>query len=227
MDDIDKREAALLARLEAEREQRLRERIEAGELIEVKLFIVAGSRASALAQVEQAKADKLAELRAAGDQREVKFAVTTVVTGVVQYGEAADPASAPSAPSFSSGEDRPRAVPAARPHLEPDETTSRRHGDDPALKSQDNPEPVIESYVCVQTRQCHDDDDPGEIAEGWFSIDGKVVTVTDARVKYVGSRTMLEGEDARVVAKQLLREKKVPESESFNRRLDYPKSGIA
>ena len=66
---------------------------------------------------------------------------------------------------------------------------------------------------------------PGEIAEGWFSIDGKVLTVTDANGKYVGSRAMLEGEDARVVAKQLLREKKAPESESFNRRLSLSECG--
>ena len=79
----------------------------------------------------------------------------------------------------------------------------------------------------MQTRQCHDDEDPGEVAEGWFSIDGKVLTVTDTNGKYVGSRAMLEGEDARVVAKQLLREKKVPEGESFNRRLSYPNAGLA
>ena len=87
--------------------------------------------------------------------------------------------------------------------------------------------PLIETYICVQIRQCQDDDDPGEIAEGWFSIDGKVLTVTDANGKYVGSRAMLEGEDARVVAKQLLREKKAPESESFNRPLSYPNAGLA
>jgi hypothetical protein len=86
--------------------------------------------------------------------------------------------------------------------------------------------PVIETYVCVQTRRCHDDDDPGEIAEGWFSIEGKTVTVTNKSGGYVGSRTMLEGEDARVVAKQLLREKN-PEEESFNRPLSYPNAGLA
>ena len=37
---------------------------------------------------------------------------------------------------------------------------------------------------------------------------------------------MLKGEDARVVAKQLLREK-APEGESFNRRLNYPNAGLA
>ena len=55
----------------------------------------------------------------------------------------------------------------------------------------------------------------------------RTVTVTNANGKYVGSRAMLEGEDARVVAKQLLREKKAPEGESFNRRLSYPNAGLA
>ena len=77
----------------------------------------------------------------------------------------------------------------------------------------------------VQVRQCRDDDDAGEIAEGWFSIDDGVLTVTDANGKYVGSRPLLKGEDARVVAKQLLREKKQPESENFNRPLSYPNAG--
>ena len=218
MEDIDKREAELLARLEAEREQRLAERIAAGEIISVPLFIVAGSANAARARVEQAKADKLAELRAAGDQREVAFAVNVVITGVVQHGEAADPASAPSAPSFASREDvavrpsPPRLAPSAPP---PDEEGVRA-----------DPEPVIETYVQVQVRQCHDDDDPGEICEGWFSVDGKTVTVTNKSGKYVGSRTMLKGEDPKALAKVLLREKS-PESEGFNRVLRYPNAGLA
>jgi hypothetical protein len=218
MEDIDKREAELLARLEAEREQRLAERIAAGEIISVPLFIVAGSANAARARVEQAKADKLAELRAAGDQREVAFAVNVVITGVVQHGEAADPASAPSAPSFASREDvavrpsPPRLAPSAPP---PDEEEVRA-----------DPEPVIETYVQVQVRQCHDDDDPGEICEGWFSVDGKTVTVTNKSGKYVGSRTMLKGEDPKALAKVLLREKS-PESEGFNRVLRYPNAGLA
>ena len=88
MDDIDKREAELLARLEAEREQRLAEKIAAGEIVSVPLCIVAGSESEARARVEQAKADKLAELRAAGDQREVMFTVELIVTGVCRHGEA-------------------------------------------------------------------------------------------------------------------------------------------
>jgi hypothetical protein len=223
MDTDPEREAALLARLEAEREQRVAEKIAAGEIVSVPLYIVAGSESEASARVEEAKADKLAELRAAGDQREVKFDVVLVVTGVVRPGETADRASVPSAPTFSSREDaaiRPpmmSALPTPPPSAEVIEEEAR----------EEPQPPVIETYICVQIRQCQDDDDPGEIAEGWFSIEAGQVTVTDANGKYVGSRALLKSEDARVVAKQLLREKKVPESESFTRRLSYPNMGMA
>ena len=208
MDDTDKLDATL-ERLEAERERRLAEKIEAGEIVSVPLFIVAGSEPEALARVEEAKADKLAELRAAGDQREVVFDVTMVVTGVCRPGENAEaPAWKPTAPPF---------LPLAR---ERDEVVEEE-----AVREEPRP-PIIESPVSVQIRACRDDDDPGEIAEGYFSVDGKVLTVTDANGRHVGSRAMLDGENARVVAKLLLRGKKAPEEE-FNRPLSYPNMGLA
>jgi hypothetical protein len=209
MDDIDKLEATL-ARLEAERERRAAERIEAGEVVSVPLWIVAGSETEARAQVEQAKADKLAELRAAGETREVVFEVTTVATGVARPGEATGPAWKPLSP----------------PYLPTLVSTASSEAVDLRDDVAEAEPPLIETYVQVQVRQCQDDDDPGEIAEGWFSVDGGTVTVTAASGKYVGSRAMLKGEDARVVAKQLLREKKAPESEAFNRRLSYPNVGL-
>jgi hypothetical protein len=217
--DHDKREAELLARLEAERETRIAEKIAAGEIVSVPLFIVGGSETPARAQVEQAKADKLAELHDRGDRREVVFAVTMVVTGVVQHGEARDPERAPSAPTFALREDIGPPLP-PRPSVT-EETTLRNA----PVNNADELPPLIETYVCVQIRQCQDDDDPGAIAEGWFSVDGKVLTVTDANGKYVGSRAMLKGEDARVVAKRLLRDKQAPEEE-FNRKLSYPNMGL-
>jgi hypothetical protein len=221
MDDIDKREAELLARLESERSARIAERIAAGEIVSVPVFIVAGSETESRAQVEQAKADKLAELRAGGDQREVVFDVIMAVTGVLRPGEAADetrkPAPPPSLPTRSPAGNLllGNLLP---PDLRDEVVEEEAVREDP---------PLIETYVQVQTRQCRDDDDPGEIAEGWFSVDAGQVTVTNKNGKYVGSRTMLKGEDARVVAKVLLREKKAPESEDFNRRLSYPNAGLA
>ena len=211
MDDIDKREAELLARLEAEREQRLAEKIAAGEIVSVPLFIVVGTASAADAAVEQAKADKLKEVRDAGETREVVFATTIVVTGVCKHGEAA-----------VSGEPW---KPTAPPFLPRSSSHTPEANEEEAVREEPQP-PIIETHISVQTRACHDDDDPGEIAEGWFSIDGKVLTVTDANGRHVGSRAMLEGEDARVVAKRLLREK-TPEAESFNRPLSYPNAGLA
>jgi hypothetical protein len=212
-DDVTNIEAAR-ARLRALREQRLAERIEAGEIVSVKLFIVAGSEAEARGKIEEAKADKLAELHAAGETREVVFTVELIVTGVLRHGE--EPSGEPwkpVSPPFFPGPSSVAALP-----------NKGAAGD--RVPKQEEPQPVFETYVQVQVRRCDDDDDPGEIAEGWYSIDGKVLTVTDAKGRYVGSRAMLEGEDARVVAKQLLREK-VPESERFNRRLSYPNAGLA
>jgi hypothetical protein len=220
-DDITSIESAR-ARVKFLREQRLAEKIAAGEIVSVPIFVVAGSRSEARIRVEEAKASKLAELHAAGDQREVVFDVTMAVTGVLRPGEAADPASVPSAPSFLSREDA-----AIRPPLPSPVVTAAAPDEVVEDEVRADQRPVIETYVQVQTRQCRDDDDAGQITEGWYSTDGKgVLTVTNKAGKYVGSRAMLEGEDARVVAKQLLREK-VPESEGFNRRLSYPSAGLA
>jgi hypothetical protein len=208
--DQDKREAALLARLEAEREQRLAERIAEGEVVRVPVFVVAGSAAAARAQVEEAKAAELAKLREAGDQREVTFFVELIVTGVRRHDEE------PSGPAWKPVPRAPSRTPEASC---PNDATSRPPAAAPQL-------PVIETYIAVQTRACRDDDDAGEVAEGWYSIDGKTVTVTDTRGGYVGSRAMIAGEDPKTVAKGLLREK-VPEGEDFNRRLSYPNMGMA
>jgi hypothetical protein len=220
---------AALEHLEAVQAQRLAERIAAGELVEVKLFIVAGSESEARAQAEQAKAAKLAELRDAGDTREVVFDITLVTTGVCRHGEISDPAAAPSAPSFALREDvavQPLAVRHAACRTEdapPSGSRTLSATDEEAVQT--DPEPVFETYIAVQTRRCVDDDDPGEIAEGYFSVDGSTVTVTNKVGGHVGSRTMLEGEDARVVAKQLLRGKS-PEVDGFNRVLHYPNAGL-
>jgi hypothetical protein len=207
MDDIDHNKLdAALERLEAERERRLAEKIDAGEIIEVPLWVVAGSQAGACAQVEQAKADKLAELRAAGETREVVFDVTTVATGVARPGEATGPAWKPLSPPY---------LPTRSPTAEVAEEEVIR----------EDPQPVIETYIAVQIGQCQEDD-AGAISEGWFSVDNGQVIVTNANGKLVGSHTLLKGEDARVAAKKLLREKS-PEAESFNRVLHYPSAGLA
>jgi hypothetical protein len=73
---------AAIARIEQEKERRIAERVEAGELVTVPLSVTVGTAAEIPAAVEQAEANKLAELRSAGETREVVFGGTICVTGV-------------------------------------------------------------------------------------------------------------------------------------------------
>jgi hypothetical protein len=196
---------AVLERLEAEEARRLAEKAEAGEIVSVVLSVVVGKSSQIAAAVEQAKTDKLKELRAAGETREIVLGVNTVITGVCRPGEdTGTPVWKPMSPPYLTG---PSSV-----APDPDEE---------AVREEPQP-PIIATYITVQTRRCHDDDDPGEVTEGWYSVDGKVVTVTDARGKYVGSRAMIGGEDPKALARPLLREK---QPESFNGPISYPKLG--
>jgi hypothetical protein len=206
MDDIDPDKLdAVRERLEAEQARRLAEKAEAGDIVSVVLSVVVGKSSQIAAAVEQAKTDKLAELRGAGETREIALDVTTIVTGVCRPGEnAGAPAWKPMSPPYLPRSSLP----------EPNEEEAVREEPQP---------PVIETYICVQIRQCQDDDDPGEIVEGYFSVDGSTVTVTN---KSGGSRAITVGEDPKTVARRLLREK-TPESESFSRRIDYPDMGLA
>jgi hypothetical protein len=163
---------------------------------------VAGSESE-----EEAKASKLAELRAAGDLREVVFDVTMVVTGVSKYGEATGEPWKPMSPPYL-----PRSFTCAG--------SERGRSGSRSATARDR------KLRAGSIRACRDVDDAGEIAEGWFSVDGGVLTVTDTNGKYVvGSRAMIAGEDPKALARLLLREARAPED--FNRRLDYPKPGIA
>jgi hypothetical protein len=200
---------AARARLRALREQRMAERIEAGEIVSAPIFVVVGTASAADAAIEQAKADKLKELHDAGETREVVFATTIVVTGVCKHGEATvhEPWK-PTAPPYL-----PRTSSVA---AEPDEEEAVREEPQP---------PLLETYIAVQTRRCRDDDDPGEICEGWFSVTGGVLTLTGANGKFIASRDIIAGVDPKVLAKLMLREKKQPSD--FDRPLSYPSAGLA
>jgi hypothetical protein len=203
--DITSIEAAR-ARIKAERERRLAERIEAGEIVSIQLFIVAGSETEARARIEETKASKLEELRVAGETREVVFSVTMVATGVLRHGEAASGEPwKPTAPPFLPGPKRDEVV------------------EEEAVREDPQP-PVIESYIYTTIHQATDTD-PGAILEGWWSIDGKVLTLTGTDGKHITSRAITAGEDPKTLARELLREKRAPKE--FQRRIDYPASGLA
>jgi hypothetical protein len=202
MDDIDPDKVlAALEQLEAERARRIAEKVEAGEVVVVRLAVAVGTESEFPDAVEQAKASKLKELRAGGEVRAVQFDVMAVATGVCREG---------------GGEEW---KPEPRPHV-----PSLRQDEDKEEVREDPRPPLVESYVYTQVRPCRDDDDPGQIMEGWYTIDDGHLTLTDREGRHITSRAMIAGEDPAALARLLLREKG---PEDFNRRLDYPKLGIA
>jgi hypothetical protein len=73
---------AAIARLEAEKQRRTAEKVEKGDAVRVPLLVPVGEPEEAAAAIEAAKAEKLAELRATGEKREVHFDEMVIITGV-------------------------------------------------------------------------------------------------------------------------------------------------
>jgi len=88
-------------------------------------------------------------------------------------------------------------------------------------ESLNNPTPV---YVRTIIRHGYDYGDPGEIAEGYYSVEAGALVLTDIDGVQVASRALL-GEDPATVARQLLREAR--ETSDFNRPIRYPPLGVA
>src|SRR5262249_15033815 len=80
-DDPEKLKAAL-EQLEAERERRIEAKVAEDKAIREPLVVVSGDDKGIDAKVESARAARLAELRGAGEKREVVFDRLTIITGV-------------------------------------------------------------------------------------------------------------------------------------------------
>jgi len=62
--------------------------------------------------------------------------------------------------------------------------------------------------IVAQVRECLDNDDPGEIVEGFFDVKGGVLYVWDAQNNSpLGQQPIKPGDDIEFVARRLLREK--------------------
>jgi hypothetical protein len=215
--------AAAIERLEAERQRRIGEKIAKGEIVGVPLgspegvgcVIVSGSE-DADEQLELAKADKIAELRKAGETREIIFVEptdgtpTVIITGVPR-GELDDDEAPPIA---KSPEDKAPRV----------EDFGARRRVNEMLSSVDRPMPTTPPPASIERleegpHQIHvqirgsdpDKGDPGQIVEGSFTIGGGgIVRVEDAEGRLLGTYVLQPQDDPAVAARRILREKGGP-----------------
>ena len=84
--------------------------------------------------------------------------------------------------------------------------------------------PSEPAYVRVTVRN-GDDDDPGQIAEAWYTIEDGLLVLRDSNDKHITSRALLNGENPAMLAKILLREREG--QNDFQQPIHYPKLGFA
>ena len=189
--------ALALEQLEAERERRIEAKVAEDKAIRDPLVVVLGGPQELDAKVESAKAARLAELRGAGEKREVVFEKQVIITGVPR--------------SPRNYETQPPAA-----DLRPDYTSHLKRYDTRSIPPlPQKPEPKVEAPPdpqCVRTevrQRTNDPGDAGEIVEGYYDVrDGEVyVWTTENGPRPLGHAPIRPGDDASVVARRLLREK--------------------
>jgi hypothetical protein len=225
MEDIDpERALAALTQLEAERERRLQEKIEAGEVVRVPLVIECGvyEEADAVWEAEAAERAKARASVAHGDKT-IIYDITYIYTGVPR------PWDEPSDDRYAACVNAGEGVTSESPPLDcepPPGATELPAGDqfendEAASESIHEASPV---YVFITIRH-GDDGDPGEIREGMYHVSGGSVVLTDLDGRQITSRKLLDGKDPAKLARELLRE--TAPSDDFNRPIAYPRCGVA
>jgi hypothetical protein len=202
--------AAAIERLEAEKRRRIDEKVARGEAVRVTLPVIVIGADEAL---ENNKAAMLAELRAAGETREVVFGlndISVITTGVPRADDEAPPiAEADKAPGVEDDFGARRRVSEALLAVDrPMPTTP------PPASSSVEPAELVEHRIQVQVAP-PTETDPGTIVEGSYTLAGNgVVRVYDVERNLLGTDHLPPGADAgaaATVARSILRAKKSPD----------------
>src|SRR5262245_34764075 len=208
--------AEALERLEQERERRIAAKVEAGQAIVVKLC------APATQDIAARKAHKLAELRSAGERREVIFNTLVFNTGVPRAGRDDDAATdnVPAAPKATKSDTSRAPFPNRYEHLA--ESLPKSPPPRPAARVPD----MTEARPIKATIPPKDERDQGIVFFGSYTITGGQVHVADQDGRSLGSLPVGPNDDVELIARRLLKEKMAGNSSDFFGRINYPNLGI-
>jgi hypothetical protein len=184
--------AAALEQLEAEQRRRDDERVAAGAAIRAPLYIVPHGEQNVADATEEAKARKLAELRAIGDQRAVLFEEPFLIhTGVPRPAE------------------RKRYEPEEFAPKYPDRYTKERQGrPEPQDDEPMEPLPPVEWHKFTTTvRNPDGKNDHGQVDENLYSIQGDTLAVKTLDGRPMGTLELRDGDEILAAARKVVREK--------------------
>jgi hypothetical protein len=223
--------AAAIEQLEAEKRRRIDEKVERGEAIREPLVAGCGGVEDAADALELVKASRIAELRAAGEKREIIFdPIEVMLTGVPRtsrdskYVERLDREHA----KLNAEEIRQREIEAAAARGIDFHEGSKSHEYKPPPLPPRAPETPAELEwrgIIVQVRgPDHERNDPGEIAEARYAVLNSVLYVEDAQGRRLGVHELEIGENAAAVARGIVRKKLG--GNQFYRPIAYPNLGL-
>jgi hypothetical protein len=184
------------------RERRIEAKIAAGEAVRAPIAVTVQPGQDIDAAIESEKARVLAELRGAGEVREIYFEEpTTIITGV------------PRSADFGRGW-------APLDPIDP----YKRHDDDPRPSITRSEAPAEPEWRPVRTSiSPRSDNDPGAVLTGTYAIDEyNRLRVRDADGHDLGSETLSEADDIEVAARRILRTAK--RGNDFYAPITYPRT---
>jgi hypothetical protein len=215
MDTEAKTVIAAIERLEAEQRRRIAEKVEKGDAIREELHAVCAGPEDAADVLERLKASRIAELRAAGEKREIIFdPIEVILTGVPRPGRDEKYFERLNQERAKPEEVRQREKEAAAASGIDFHGGSKSHEPEykPPPMSKALEEPPAEALkwrgIIVQVRASNPElGDPGQIIEGRFAVWQGMVRVEDMEGRFVGTQALSSADDPLSIARRLLRER--------------------
>jgi hypothetical protein len=222
-----------------ERERRAKAKVERGEAILEQIFVVVGGAEDADDAIVSAKAQRLSELRAAGEVREIIFAEpNSITTGVPRprrdprYFERLTRDLAQ-----QTVEQRQRDEAEAAAKVEVFHEGARSHEPEPTPAPMPMPVPIdvvpaddLEWHGIVVQMTGPTNGSLGSVREGTFAVSTRdairVLYVRNDAGSHIDTRLLHEGEDAKTIAKSLLRDHYMKRHNSFYDPISYPEKSI-
>jgi hypothetical protein len=216
----------------AERERRIDEAVERGEAVRVPLNVVCGAEDDVEAARVREQADKVSELRRAGEQRKPVFDEQVILTGVPRPGRDDRYAERLRAERAQQTiEQRQQEEAEAAKLVEAYHEGSRSHEPEPPPAPL--PKSVIASPpsdlqwtgVVVPISGPSAANPAGRAVEGRFGVADFILFVADAEGRLLTSRVLQPGDDPKAIARVVLRERH-KKGGAFWSTLDYPRARL-